>query len=185
MSLVVLNSEAIDSCIRSMAASICAREGDMPIAIVGIRRGGEHLAQRLAREVEKVSGTLPPLGMVDITLYRDDGFGRSEFPEVGVTDLPFDIKTHTVILIDDVLYTGRTVRAAMDAVLDYGRPKAIRLVVLVDRGLHELPIRADIIGHKLQTDVTDHIDVQFVEAGAAVDQVVSHVKKLAGGGVES
>ena len=127
MSLVVLNSEAIDSCIRSMAASICAREGDMPIAIVGIRRGGEHLAQRLAREVEKVSGTLPPLGMVDITLYRDDGFGRSEFPEVGVTDLPFDIKTHTVILIDDVLYTGRTVRAAMDAVLDYGRPKAIRL----------------------------------------------------------
>ena len=99
MSLVVLNSEAIDSCIRSMAASICAREGDMPIAIVGIRRGGEHLAQRLAREVEKVSGTLPPLGMVDITLYRDDGFGRSEFPEVGVTDLPFDIKTHTVILM--------------------------------------------------------------------------------------
>ena len=79
MSLVVLNSEAIDSCIRSMAASICAREGDAPIAIVGIRRGGEHLAQRLAREVEKVSGTLPPLGMVDITLYRDDGFGRSEF----------------------------------------------------------------------------------------------------------
>jgi len=182
MSLVVLNAEAIESCIRSMAASICARNQDAPIAVVGIRRGGEHLARRLSREIEKISGRLPPLGMVDITLYRDDGFGRSEFPEVGVTDLPFDIKSHTIVLVDDVLYTGRTVRAAIDAVLDYGRPKAIRLVVLVDRGLHELPIRADVVGHKLQTDATDHIDVQFVEAGAAVDQVVSHVRKLSGSG---
>ena len=98
-----------------------------------------------------------------------------------MTDLPFDIKSHTVVLIDDVLYTGRTVRAAMDAVLDYGRPKAIRLVVLVDRGLHELPVRADIVGHKLQTEKSDHIDVQFVEAGAAVDQVVSHALASSGG----
>ena len=180
MSLVVLNSEAIDSCIRSMAASICAREGDMPIAIVGIRRGGEHLAQRLAREVEKVSGTLPPLGMVDITLYRDDGFGRSEFPEVGVTDLPFDIKTHTVILIDDVLYTGRTVRAAMDAVLIMsGRRSDWWCSSTVDCTSYRSGRY-----HRAQAsnDVTDHIDVQSVEASLTRSE---QAKKLAGGGGES
>ncbi len=147
-----------------MASMLAQRRADEPLAIVGVRRGGELLARRLADLVGKKTGTPPPLGFIDITLYRDDGFGAREWPQVGVSELGFDIRRHTVVLVDDVLYTGRTVRAAIDAILDYGRPKAIRLAVLVDRGLRELPIAADVVGHTLATNPEEHVVVRLDQA---------------------
>ena len=114
--------------------------------------------------------------MVDITLYRDDGFGPHDWPQIGVTRIDFRLKEHTVVLVDDVLFTGRTVRAALDAILDYGRPKAVRLAVLIDRGLRELPIRPDAVGLTMTTRPDQHVDVRLVAAGDATDAVVVHEK---------
>jgi pyrimidine operon attenuation protein/uracil phosphoribosyltransferase len=135
------------------------------------------LAKRLAHLLFQRTGEEPPLGFVDITLYRDDGFGPHEFPKVGVTHIPFDLQTYTVVLIDDVLYTGRTVRAALDAILDYGRPRAVRLAVLIDRGLRELPIAADYVGTTLATTRDQHVDVQLIESGAQEDAVIVQTRK--------
>jgi pyrimidine operon attenuation protein/uracil phosphoribosyltransferase len=167
-----------------MANTIAARPGDGPWAVVGIRRGGEPLARRLAARLEKKTGTAPAVGMVDVTLYRDDGFGPSEWPVVGVTQIPFDLKEHTVVLVDDVLYTGRTVRAAIDAILDYGRPRAVRLAVLVDRGLRELPIRADAVGREIETRSDEHVDVRLTEEGAEADEVIVERREEGEGGSE-
>lgn len=172
MSRVVLDEKAIAKALEIMADSIVARSGDGPWAVVGIRRGGEPLARRLAALLGKRTEIEPALGMVDITLYRDDGFGPSEWPVVGITDIPFVLKEHTVVLVDDVLYTGRTVRAAIDAILDYGRPRAVRLAVLVDRGLRELPIRADVVGTEFETQANERVEVRLTETGADVDAVV-------------
>jgi pyrimidine operon attenuation protein / uracil phosphoribosyltransferase len=161
----VMDRAAIAKAVEVMAARLVARTADEPLAIVGIRRGGEHLARRLAALVGKQLGHEPPLGFVDITLYRDDGFGPSDWPQVGVSQIGFDIAKHTVVLVDDVLYTGRTVRAAIDAILDYGRPKAIRLAVLVDRGLRELPVSADLVGETLSTKPDEHVVVRLSENG--------------------
>ena len=155
-----------------MTDTILQQSDGTPLAVVGIRRGGDVLAERLAGLIEKRQGKRPPLGVVDITLYRDDGFGPHQFPQVGVTNIPFDVTAHTVLLVDDVLYTGRTVRAALDVILDYGRPRAVRLAVLVDRGLHELPIRADAVGLSLHTQKHEHVDVRLAENGAPEDAVV-------------
>ncbi len=182
MSRVVLDEKAIASALETMADSIAACPGDGPWAVVGIRRGGEPLARRLAALLGRRTDREPALGMVDITLYRDDGFGPSEWPVVGVTKIPFILKEHTVILVDDVLYTGRTVRAAIDAILDYGRPRAVRLAVLVDRGLRELPIRADVVGAELETTPDERVEVRLTEAGAIEDAVVILSGPEQGGG---
>lgn len=172
MATIVLDAAAIGQALAHMADTIFNHPNDGPWAVVGIRRGGDHLAERLAALLAERSGTKPPVGVVDITLYRDDGFGPHQWPQVGVTHIPFDLPAHTVVLVDDVLYTGRTVRAAVDVILDYGRPKAVRLAVLVDRGLRELPIRADATGIAITTSDEDHVDVRLTEAGHPADAVI-------------
>lgn len=168
----VLDANAIANAVDGLVTAIANKSADGPWAIVGIRRGGEHLARRIAAGLKaKVGDDRVALGFVDITLYRDDGFGPHEWPQVGVTDLRFAPRDFTVVLVDDVLYTGRTVRSAVDVILDYGRPRAVRLAVLVDRGLRELPIAADFVGHSLTTTRNEHVDVQLTEAGAAADAV--------------
>lgn len=173
---IVMQGEAISQALERIADAVLQNPTDGAWGVVGIRRGGDHLAARLARIIEKRTGEKPPLGVVDITLYRDDGFGPHQFPQVGVTEIPFNVKSRTILLVDDVLYTGRTVRAALDVILDYGRPEAVRLVTLVDRGLHELPIRADAVGLELSTTPHQHVDVQLKEGGAAQDAVVVTVR---------
>jgi len=134
------------------------------VALVGIRTGGLHLAHRLARILAEAEGAPPPLGALDIALYRDDIADRVS-PVLGPTELPFPLAGVKVILVDDVLYTGRTVRAALDALMDWGRPRAVELAVLVDRGLRELPIQADYVGMTVDTEPRDRVKVHFVETG--------------------
>ncbi len=168
----VLDAAAIATALDAMADEIAGRSTDGPWAIVGIRRGGEHLARRLTERLRaKVGQDKVVLGFVDITLYRDDGFGPNDWPEIGATDVLFAPRDYTVVLVDDVLYTGRTVRSALDVMLDYGRPRAVRLAVLVDRGLRELPISADFVGHRVTTSANQRVDVRLTEGGAAADEV--------------
>ncbi len=169
MAKTLLDATGIDEAIAAMAATLVARKADAPWAMVGIHRGGEPLAKRLAAEIERLTGRKPPLGSVDITLYRDDGFGPHDWPQVGTTRIGFDIPSHTVVLVDDVLYTGRTVRAAVDAILDYGRPKAVRLAVLIDRGLRELPIAPDAVGKAVETRPDEHVAVRMSDARSPED----------------
>ena len=178
---VVLDAEGVQRALDEMADAICEHPGDGPWAVIGIRRGGEHLAGALAERIRERSGQAPPLGMVDITLYRDDGFGPHDWPQIGVTRIDFRLKEHTIVLVDDVLFTGRTVRAALDAILDYGRPKAVRLAVLVDRGLRELPIRGDAVGLTMTTHDDQHVDVRLKAAGDPADAVVVYRKGTEGG----
>jgi pyrimidine operon attenuation protein/uracil phosphoribosyltransferase len=146
-------------------------KGVAGLALVGIRTGGLYLAQRLRRLIEEAEGVPPSLGAIDIALYRDDvGFQRPR-PEVGPTELPFALDGVRVVLVDDVLYTGRTVRAALDALMDYGRPRAVALAVLVDRGHRELPIQADHVGMTIETRADENVRVELTETGGA-DRVV-------------
>jgi pyrimidine operon attenuation protein/uracil phosphoribosyltransferase len=133
------------------------------LAIIGIRTRGEFLARRLAAEVGKITGTEIKLGTVDVTFHRDDFRTRLPSPEVGPSQIPFDVDEMSVILADDVLYTGRTVRAAINSIMDFGRPAAIKLAVLVDRGGRELPVRADYLALDHQTAANEHIHVHFKE----------------------
>lgn len=143
------------------------------LCLVGVRTNGAHLAARLADELEKLSGARPPVGILDITLYRDDVMlGPNPMPLLRGSEIPFDIHRRYVVLVDDVLFTGRTVRAALDALLDLGRPGCVRLAVLVDRGLRELPICGDFTGRQLETHLADHVRVLLVEEGAGEDEVV-------------
>lgn len=141
------------------------------LAIVGIHTEGVHLARRLADRLEGDTGHRPAEGTVDITLYRDDVLVGLPQPVVGPTELPFDVTGTDVLLVDDVLYTGRTVRAALAVLTDYGRPARVRLAVLVDRGHRELPIRADLVGVDVPTQPRDHVRVELTEAGYPRDRV--------------
>ena len=145
------------------------------LALIGVRTGGAHLALRLAKELEVVTGRLPEVGLLDITLYRDDVLTGS-MPLLRGTEIDFDVEGRPLVLVDDVLFTGRTVRAALDALLDLGRPGCVRLAVLVDRGLRELPIAADFTGRALETTRQEHVSVQLVEEGHEQDAVVVAVK---------
>lgn len=146
------------------------------LAIVGIRTGGAHLALRLAKEIERLTGTPPPVGLLDITLYRDDVLAGGSMPVLRGSDIDFDVDGRPIVLVDDVLFTGRTVRAGLDALLDLGRPACVRLAVLVDRGLRELPIAADFVGRTLETTKKEHVAVQLVEEGHPDDAVLVTVK---------
>lgn len=148
------------------------------LSLVGVRTGGAHLAERLADALREISGARPPVGVLDITLYRDDVLlARHPAPLVRGTEVPFDLSRRYVVLVDDVLFTGRTVRAALDALLDLGRPGCVRLAVLVDRGLRELPVAADFVGRRIETRLDDHVEVLFTEGGAAEDEVVLMLPK--------
>ena len=133
------------------------------VALVGIAARGDDLARRLAAEIERIEGVAIPVGVLDITFYRDDIGYRAEAPEVHETRVDFDITRRIVVLVDDVLFTGRTIRAALDALVDFGRPTAIQLAVLVDRGHRELPIRADFVGKNVPTHRDDDVRVALRE----------------------
>jgi pyrimidine operon attenuation protein/uracil phosphoribosyltransferase len=137
--------------------------GTAGLALVGIQRRGVPLARRIADAIEEHEHVRPPVGALDITFYRDDLSLVAQQPVVKGTDLPFDLNGLTVVLVDDVLYTGRTIRAAMDALVDFGRPQAIRLAVLIDRGHRELPIRADHVGKNVPTSREEVVRVHLVE----------------------
>jgi pyrimidine operon attenuation protein / uracil phosphoribosyltransferase len=141
------------------------------IVLIGIRTGGAFLARRIQEVIFQKKRVTIPLGALDITLYRDDWTRINQKPIVGKTEIPFSLDDRTVILVDDVLYTGRTVRAAMDALIDFGRPKRIALAVLVDRGGRELPICADYVGIQVQIEADERINVYFKELEQP-DQVV-------------
>ena len=172
MAYTILHGDEITQAIEFMANQLLLRSGDSPWAIVGIRSGGEALSLRLAKAMEAKLNKEVVHGSVDITLYRDDGFGPNDWPDVGETSLPFNVKDYTVVLVDDVLYTGRTVRAALDLILDYGRPKAVRLAVLVDRGLRELPVQADVVGKTVETKKEQHVKVVVSENPSPEDMAV-------------
>jgi pyrimidine operon attenuation protein / uracil phosphoribosyltransferase len=141
--------------------------GPADVVLVGIAARGDDLARRLAAEIRRIEATDVPVGVLDITFYRDDIGLRAEAPEVHETRIPFDIGGKTVVLVDDVLFTGRTIRAAMDALVDLGRPRAIQLAVLVDRGHRELPIRADYVGKNVPTRADELVRVLLEETDGA------------------
>lgn len=171
-----MNAAEIDRAVERLAAEVAERartEGsEGGLAIVGIRRGGVHLAGRLRALLAKRIGREPPMGTIDIALYRDDLDEKGAVPVVGPTDVRFKVDGKTVLLVDDVLYTGRTVRAALDELVDFGRPRRVWLLVLVDRGGRELPIAADFVGARLQVELQDDVQVKLREAGAPEDAVV-------------
>jgi pyrimidine operon attenuation protein / uracil phosphoribosyltransferase len=138
-------------------------KGSENLVLMGMRTRGEFLAHRIFNKIKEIEGIELPLGVLDITLYRDDFRTRLKQPEVSVTNFTFDINEKTIILIDDVLYTGRTVRSALNAIMDLGRPSAIQFCVLVDRGHRELPIKADYIGKNVPTSINEEVKVKMVE----------------------
>jgi pyrimidine operon attenuation protein/uracil phosphoribosyltransferase len=160
----VLDADAMRRSIVRIAHEIAERnDGVLDVVLVGIADRGDHLATRLAAELRGIAGADVPVGTLDITFYRDDIGRRTEAPEVHETRIPFDVTDRTVVLVDDVLFSGRTVRAAMDALVDFGRPRAVQLAVLVDRGHRELPIRADFVGKNLPTSRDDRVRVLVSE----------------------
>ncbi len=128
-----------------------------------MRTRGEFIAERIQKEIKRIENKLVPLGVLDVTLYRDDFRQRLKQPEVSVTNITFDITEKDVILIDDVLYTGRTARAALDAIMDLGRPQTVQLCVLIDRGHRELPIKADFVGKNIPTSINEEVKVKLKE----------------------
>ncbi len=170
---VVLDADRIGRTLTRIAHEILERNrGVEELAFVGIQRRGVPLARRLATLVSGISGTDVPVGALDITLYRDDLMRHSigAQPVVGRTNIKFSIDDKRILLVDDVLYTGRTIRAALDALLEFGRPKSIQLVVLVDRGHRELPIKADYVGKNLPTSPSQSVQVHLLEVDGQ-DQV--------------
>ncbi|MBX5466354.1 MAG: bifunctional pyr operon transcriptional regulator/uracil phosphoribosyltransferase PyrR [Firmicutes bacterium] len=161
--VVLMDREAIRRALVRIAHEIVERHrGTDRLVLVGIHRRGVPLARRIAANLEAIEGAAPPVGTLDIGLYRDD-VGHRPFPALAATRLPLPIEGQTVILVDDVLFTGRTVRAALDAVTDWGRPAAIQLAVLVDRGHRELPIRADYVGKNVPTARREEVRVELEE----------------------
>jgi len=171
-----MNGAEIQATLDRLAGEIAARARAAgaadSLAIVGIRRGGVHLAARLRVALARALGHEPPVGTLDIALYRDDLAQRGAAPVVGPTDIRFPVQGKTVLLVDDVLYTGRTVRAALDELVDFGRPRRVWLAVLVDRGGHELPIAADFRGVSLEVADGQDVQVRLREEGAPEDAVV-------------
>ncbi len=161
---VLMGADDVRRAIARIAHEIVERDGDPTrIALVGIRSRGDLLASRLRTAILANEGVQLPLGILDITLYRDDLTRVGNAPIVRTTEIGFSVDDRIVVLVDDVLFTGRTIRAAMDALVDYGRPKAIRLAVLVDRGHRELPIRADHVGKNVPTQPRDDVRVHLTE----------------------
>ena len=160
---MVLEPPEIARALKRIAHEILERnKGAGDLVLVGVRKRGVPLAERLGSEIEQIEGTRPPVGALDISFYRDDVHIRRP-SEIATTVMPFDVSGRTVVLVDDVLYTGRTVRAAIDAVVDFGRPRRVELAVLVDRGHRELPIRADFVGKNIPTAGREEVMVMLNE----------------------
>jgi len=160
----IMDEPGFDRTLKRLAHEILEKnKGASNIVIVGIRTRGEFLARRITRTIEEVEKTTLKLGSLDITLYRDDLMGKLEQPQLKGTEILFDISGRDVVLIDDVLYTGRTIRAALDELIDLGRPRTIQLAVLIDRGHRQLPIRADYVGKNVPTSSEESIRVHVKE----------------------
>lgn len=176
----VLDAASIDRSLTRIAHEILERnKGLRAIGLVGVQTRGVPLARRLAARLGAIEGVAPPVGVLDINLYRDDLSRIADHPILKRTEIPYDLDDTIVILVDDVLFTGRTVRAALDALMDLGRPRQIQLAVLVDRGHRELPVRADFVGKNLPTAETERVDVRLTETDGE-DEVV--IVKDEGGG---
>ncbi|MCS7229963.1 MAG: bifunctional pyr operon transcriptional regulator/uracil phosphoribosyltransferase PyrR [Candidatus Kryptonium sp.] len=160
----IMDAEDIERTLNRLAYEIIERnKGSKNLAIVGIRTRGEFLARRLAEKISKLENTEIPVGILDITFYRDDVRLKLRQPEVKTTEISFPVDDKDIILVDDVLFTGRTVRSALDELIDFGRPKTVQLVVLIDRGNRELPIQADFVGKKVKTSLNEEIKVNLKE----------------------
>ncbi len=174
---ILLDSEEMSVELRRLAMQVAERPADLrSLVIIGIRTGGAYLAKRLQKLVREISGINVPTGIIDITLYRDDWTRIGAAPIVGKTELPFSIDDRDVLLVDDVIFTGRTIRAAMDALIDFGRPKSIDLLALVDRGGRQLPICAQYTA--LQRNVSDDETINvYLKELAGRDEVVIEPRK--------
>lgn len=162
----VVDADTIQRSISRIAYEILEQNRNLEsLAIVGIHTGGEFLAQRIRAKIKEIEKIEVPLGVIDITLYRDDLSNLSNHPILKGTDLPFPVTGANIILVDDVLYTGRTIRAALDAIIDFGRPERVQLAILVDRGHRELPIRPDYIGKNMPTNKDEALHVRLREQG--------------------
>lgn len=161
----LLDKKEINRALTRISHEVIERsKGGEDICLVGIQRGGVHIAERLARKIAQTENTQVPVGSLDISFYRDDLMVRGQ-PVVSRTEIDFDVTGKKVILVDDVFFTGRSIRAAMDAVFDIGRPSSIQLAVLIDRGHRELPIRADYVGKNIPTSLDERVDVLLEEEG--------------------
>jgi len=168
----IVDADGLRRIVTRIAHEIVERnKGVDDLVLVGIRRRGVPIAQRIIEKIGEFEGKQPVMGSLDITLYRDDLSTVAHQPVVGSTDIPVDINGKNVVLVDDVLYTGRTVRAAMDALIDFGRPRTIQLAVVIDRGHRELPIRADFVGKNVPTSRKEVIGVKVTDVDG-VDSVV-------------
>jgi len=168
----VLDKDTLDKALERIAHEIIEKmKGEKEFAIVGIKNRGAYLGERLASKIERLSGARPLVGALDITLYRDDLTQVSEQPVVHATEIDFIIDGKRIVLVDDVLFTGRTIRCALDALIDLGRPGQIQLAVLIDRGHRELPIRADYVGKNVPTSLKELVEVKLAESDGK-DEVV-------------
>ena len=173
----LMSADQIDRIVARIAHQIIEPEdAQAGIVLIGIRRGGEQLARRIAFKIEEIGGVRPALGFLNINLYRDDDVARA-LPE---SEIHENLSGKVVVIVDDVLFTGRTVRSALDAVTDLGRPRVIRLAVLVDRGLRELPVQADYVGRAIPTSRREHIEVQLGKTFSSDDRVI--IRSEADGG---
>jgi len=162
----LLDKKDIDRILARMAHEILEKnKGTKELCLVGIQSGGVHLAKRLAGKIKEIEGKEIPVGSLDIAFYRDDLSIRKEQPQVRKTDVPCEITNMKVVLVDDVLFTGRSIRAAMDALMDMGRPSCIQLAVLIDRGHRELPVKADFAGKNIPTAIDENVEVSLEEDG--------------------
>lgn len=160
----LVDKEGLDRILTRIAHEILEKnKGSQNLVLIGMRTRGEFLAKRLQRKIKEIEGVELPFGVLDVTLYRDDFRTRLKQPQVSVSDITFDINEKDVILVDDVLYTGRTVRSALNALMDFGRPATIQLCILVDRGHRELPIRADFVGKNIPTSLNEEIKLKVEE----------------------
>ncbi len=179
----IVNSDDLQRIITRLAYEIVERNrGTKDLVIIGLRTRGAFIAERIAKRISEIEKVDVPTGFLDVTLYRDDFRTRLKQPEVQVTNIPFQIDEKIVTLVDDVLFTGRTIRAALDALMDYGRPARISLAVLVDRGHRELPIKPDFVGKNIPTSIGEEVRVRLKEVDD--EDCVYLVEQAEGGDIE-
>jgi pyrimidine operon attenuation protein/uracil phosphoribosyltransferase len=174
---IIIDSSGIDRILIRMTHEILeVHKGTDQLTLIGIQTRGVHMARRIQKRIHAIEGVEVPVGVLDITLYRDDWTRISHHPVIQATDISISVDNRDILLIDDVLFTGRTIRAAMDALIDFGRPKRIELAVLVDRGHRELPIQANYVGKSLPTRRSENVNVMFFESDG-MDQVILEEEK--------
>lgn len=178
----IIDAVGINRLLLKITHEILARNnGPANLSIIGLQTRGVYIAQRIARFIGDIEGVSVPIGILDITMYRDDFRVAMKQPEVRITSIPFDVDCTNAVLVDDVLYTGRTVRAALDAIMDFGRPRLVQLAVLIDRGHRELPLCPDFVGETIKTQFNQEIRVRMKEiAEDGIDEVT--LVTLTGGG---